>query len=149
VDAIQREDEMEAAARRQKQMETREMLRQFAIENEERRKEMEVREKQENNAIEEYARMKRESNASTRSRLRRRRHFVRKPLMSTSKSETRFRRLWMLSSARMKWRLQLAGRNKWRPGKCSDSLQSRMRSAAKRWKCARSKRTMRLRSMPG
>merc|ERR1712139_234802 len=57
VDAIQREDEMESAARRQKQEETKEMLRQFAIENEQRRKEMEVREKNENDAIEEYARM--------------------------------------------------------------------------------------------
>merc|ERR1712185_288069 len=60
VDAINREDEMEAAARRQKQQETREMLRQFAIENEQRRKEMEQREKDENFQIEEYARMKRE-----------------------------------------------------------------------------------------
>jgi len=60
VDAINHEDEMEAAARRQKQMETREMLRQFAIENEQRRKDMEQRERDENDAIEEYARMKRE-----------------------------------------------------------------------------------------
>merc|ERR1719262_832450 len=60
VDAINREDEMEVAARRQKQTETREMLRQFAIENEERRKEMDRRESEENDAIEEYARMKRE-----------------------------------------------------------------------------------------
>jgi hypothetical protein len=60
VDAINREDEMEAAARRQKQQETREMLRQFAIENEQRRKELEQREKNENDQIEEYARMKRE-----------------------------------------------------------------------------------------
>merc|ERR1719421_2639964 len=60
VDAINHEDEMEAAARRQKQMETREMLRQFAIENEQRRKDMEQRERDENVAIEEYARMKRE-----------------------------------------------------------------------------------------
>merc|ERR1719161_2135911 len=60
VDAINKEDEMEAAARRQKQLETREMLRQFAIENEQRRKEMEERERNENFKIEEYARMKRE-----------------------------------------------------------------------------------------
>jgi len=60
VDAINHEDEMEAAARKQKQMETREMLRQFAIENEQRRKDMEQREREENEAIEEYARMKRE-----------------------------------------------------------------------------------------
>jgi len=60
VDAIQMEDEMEAAARAQKKKETQEMLRQFAIENEVRRKEMEKREKEENDAIEEYARLKRE-----------------------------------------------------------------------------------------
>eukprot|EP00746_Dinoflagellata_sp_MGD_P160457 gnl/MRDRNA2_/MRDRNA2_87225_c0_seq1.p1 gnl/MRDRNA2_/MRDRNA2_87225_c0~~gnl/MRDRNA2_/MRDRNA2_87225_c0_seq1.p1 ORF type:complete len:477 (+),score=182.65 gnl/MRDRNA2_/MRDRNA2_87225_c0_seq1:138-1568(+) len=60
VDAINREDEMEAAARRQKQLETREMLRQFAIENEQRRQETDAREREENDKIEEYARMKRE-----------------------------------------------------------------------------------------
>merc|ERR1711904_215310 len=60
VDAINREDEMEAAARRQKQLETKEMLRQFAIENEQRRQEMDRREREENDAIEAYARMKRE-----------------------------------------------------------------------------------------
>jgi hypothetical protein len=60
VDAINREDEMEAAARRQKQIETKEMLRQFALENEQRRQETEAREREENDKIEEYARMKRE-----------------------------------------------------------------------------------------
>merc|ERR1712139_439098 len=60
VDAINREDEMEAAARRQKQIETKEMLRQFAIENEQRRQETDARERAENDKIEEYARMKRE-----------------------------------------------------------------------------------------
>merc|ERR1712139_33747 len=63
VDAINREDEMEANARRQKQLETKEMLRQFAIENEERRKQLEQREKEENEAIEQYAEMKRQHEA--------------------------------------------------------------------------------------
>jgi len=63
VDAIKREDEMEAAARRQKQIETQEMLRQFAIENDERRKQLEQREKEENEAIEQYAEMKRQHEA--------------------------------------------------------------------------------------
>merc|ERR1719421_2365804 len=63
VDAINREDEMEAAARKQKQEETKEMLRQFAIENDERRKQMEQREKEENEAIEQYAEMKRQHEA--------------------------------------------------------------------------------------
>merc|ERR1719421_2151625 len=60
VEAIQKEDEMEAAARKKKQEETRELLRAFAIENEVRRKEMEQREKDENQKIEDYARFKRE-----------------------------------------------------------------------------------------
>merc|ERR1719421_359144 len=60
VEAIQKEDEMEHAARKKKQEETRELLRAFAIENEVRRKEMEQREKDENQKIEDYARFKRE-----------------------------------------------------------------------------------------
>jgi len=60
VDSINREDEMEAAARRQKQLETQEMLRQFAIENEQRRQAADAQERAEADAIEAYARMKRE-----------------------------------------------------------------------------------------
>lgn len=63
VEAIVREDEMEKAARKQKQEETQQLLRQWAVENEERRKESEQKEKDENRKIEEYAQFKRDQEA--------------------------------------------------------------------------------------
>merc|ERR1719238_2401034 len=60
VDKIAEEDAMEAAARHQKQTETRAMLKQFVVEQEEKRREMERQEQEEADRIEEYARKKRE-----------------------------------------------------------------------------------------
>jgi len=60
VDQIANEDEMEQKARRHKQMETRQMLKQFMVEQDEKRKQMEREEQEEADRIEEYAQKKRE-----------------------------------------------------------------------------------------
>jgi len=60
VQRIQEEDEMELAARRQKQKETKEILAQWMTEQQARQQEMIQREKDENDRIEAYAKNKRD-----------------------------------------------------------------------------------------
>jgi len=60
VKKIEQEDELERQAREEKKKESREMLRQFMIEQKEKQQQMEAQEKAENEEIERFARLKRE-----------------------------------------------------------------------------------------
>lgn len=63
VDKIEKEDEDEKHAREEKKRETRVMLRQFMVEQQEKQRAMDAAEVEENERIEAYARMKREQEA--------------------------------------------------------------------------------------